>query len=168
MISAVPNLILQGEKTKIFHLDKSIVSNLSSQYIPNAQSTKPSIDFLGFSFDGSSITIRDKTISKYYHRLYRKAKTITDNGGVLPSGKRISCRRLYENYSFKGTSAYQQRHQKSNSSVNHNKIHRGNFLDYVIRAKKQFPNDPIDRSTKRHMQKIQKYLCDNMQMKEDE
>ncbi len=167
IINDVPGLILQGEKTKIFQVSRSVVNNLSSMYIPNATSTKASIDFLGFSFDGSSVTIRDKTISKYYHRLYRKAKTITDNGGVLPSGKRISGKRLYENYSFKGTNAYQHRHPESSQSSKHKRVYKGNFLDYVIRAKKQFPHDPIDKSTKKHMQKIQRYLSENMHSKQD-
>ncbi|MGN1433499.1 MAG: hypothetical protein ACI4XI_07335, partial [Ruminococcus sp.] len=58
--------------------------------------------FLGFSFDGSKITIRSKTISKYYYRMYSKAKTITKNKGYTKNGKKISKENLYKRYSIRG------------------------------------------------------------------
>lgn len=86
---------------------------------------KNEIDYLGFTFDGKEITIRDKTISKYYYRLYRKLKTIVKNEGYTPSGKRISCKNLYEKYTVKGA------HLKdSNGHI------KGNFISYVQRAQK--------------------------------
>ena len=109
---------------------------------------KNEIDYLGFTFDGKEITIRDKTISKYYYRLYRKLKTIVKNEGYTPSGKRISCKNLYEKYTVKGA------HLKdSNGHI------KGNFISYVQRAQKVFGEDePIDRKTRRHMLKIRRIL----------
>ena len=34
------------------------------------------MEYLGFAFDGIDITIRDKTTSKYYYRMYRKVDDI--------------------------------------------------------------------------------------------
>ena len=35
---------------------------------------------------------------------------------------------------------------------------RGNFLDYVLRAEKEFPRAPVNIVAKRHMSKIHKCL----------
>ena len=132
----------------------------SHKHIPTLENSKNAIDFLGFTFDGKAVTIREKTLSKYYHRLYRKAKTIMRDGGYTPDGKRISCKKLYEKYSYKGTISYQKRQAaKHGRDISRAKL-RGNFLDYVERAQYVFQGEPIDRGTKRHMQKIRKRLKD--------
>jgi len=46
------------------------------------------MDYLGFPFDGRVVTLRDKTVSKYYYKLYRKLK---------------SCENVYIKYSIKGS-----------------------------------------------------------------
>ena len=100
------------------------------------------LNFLGFSFNGKEVTIRDKTISKYYYRLYRKAKTISNDAFMTPKGNRISCKNLYDQYSIKGATK-----------------NGGNFISYVYRANKAYNGtEPIDRSTKNHMFKIRKAL----------
>lgn len=62
-------------------------------------SEKVSLSYLGFTFNGSEITIRDKTISKYYYRLYRKTKATVRQ---IKNGKRVSCKKIYLKYSRKG------------------------------------------------------------------
>lgn len=84
----------------------------------------------------------NKTISKYYYRLYRKAKTISNDAFMTPKGNRISCKNLYDQYSIKGATK-----------------NGGNFISYVYRANKAYNGtEPIDRSTKNHMFKIGKAL----------
>lgn len=103
------------------------------------------LDYLGFSFDGHVVTIRNKTISKYYYRMYRKVKAIVKSDGITKNGNRISAKNLYMKYSIKG--AY---FEGKNA---------GNFLTYVRRAKKIFVDqEAIDRSTKYHMDKVRKQL----------
>mgnify|MGYP002395339215 CR=1 FL=1 len=158
MLSSIPNLTLQGKKTKLFHVSDDVVENCTNRFISGAERGKNVIDFLGFSFDGTSITIRDKTISKYYHRMYRKIKTITTSDGYTLKGKHISCEKLYKRYSYKGSLTYQKRKAaKRNVKLNKNEL-KGNFLDYVMRAQVEFAEEPIERGTKRHMQKIRKRL----------
>lgn len=141
-LSAIPKLELQDKKTKLFCVYERTVMNCTKEYASESGSDKKMIDFLGFTFNGSVVTIRDKTLSKYYYRMYRKIKTITQNDGYTKTGKRISCQNLYEKYSYKGAAGP-----------------KGNFLSYVARAKKEFGcSEAIDRSTKYHMQKIRKRL----------
>ncbi|MEG0759631.1 MAG: reverse transcriptase domain-containing protein [Raoultibacter sp.] len=158
VLDAIPKLNLQDTKTKLFHVQNNSIESCSHQYIPTLNNSKNAIDFLGFTYDGKAVTIREKTLSKYYHRLYRKAKTIVRDGGFTPDGKRISCKKLYEKYSYKGTIAYKERQAAKNGrDISHDKL-CGNFLDYVERAQYVFEGDPINRGTKRHMQKIRKKL----------
>ena len=92
--------------------------------------------------DGRQVSIRAKTISKYYYRMYRKANNIAKAGGYTPAGKHISCENLYRRYSERGADGKP-----------------GNFLTYVSRAEREYGSDEaITRDTKRHMQKIRKAL----------
>lgn len=147
-VKRIPNLILQPEKTQIYKYTNTKLESCNALFLNDMVNGKNEIDYLGFTFDGKEITIRDKTISKYYYRLYRKLKTIVKNGGYTSSGKRISCKNLYEQYSIKGA------HLKDP-----NGYIKGNFITYVQRAQNVFGKDePIDRKTKRHMIKIRRIL----------
>ena len=98
------------------------------------------INFLGFSFDGKNVRIRSKTNSKYYYRMYRKARFISKCDGYASKGTHISERNLYEKYSERG-------------------MNKGNYLSYVRRAQKEFGSEQyesISRDTKNHMRKIAK------------
>lgn len=138
-------ITLEPEKTQFFLYNNNSIVNCGGDFNKDANTKKRFINFLGFTFDGENIYIRSKTVSKYYCRLYRKAKTICLSNGYTHSGHKISCKNLYEKYSIKG--AYGK---------------KGNFLSYVNRAQTEYGcNEKIDRSTKRHMIKIRKALNKN-------
>lgn len=142
IFNSIEGLKLEPNKTQYYTYSNHMIENCGNLFIPNNENAKKTIDFLGFSFDGLKITIRPKTISKYYYRMYSKAKTITRNKGFTRNGKKISKENLYNRYSIRG--AY---------------CKKGNFLSYVERSKLCFGNDEkIDKSTKNHMQKISKAL----------
>lgn len=106
------------------------------------------MNYLGFSFDGKNIYIRDKTLSKYYYRMYRKIKTINDNRRVTKNGNVISCRVLYSKYSQKG-------------NKNSFDITEQNFMGYISRAMKIFTkadNKNIANVKKTHYKKIRDRL----------
>jgi hypothetical protein len=155
-ISSVTKLILQGKKTRIYHIDGSKVENCTSQFIPDVENGKDIIDFLGFSFDGVTIFLRDKTIAKFYYRMYRKIKSIRYHSGQQKNSKRLKKLRndLFRLYSYKGTLGYQQKHPSKTKTLSTNNKFNGNFLDYVKKAQKEFIGEPIDLATKNHMQKI--------------
>ena len=138
----IPGIELQHEKTQLFSYDNSVLLNCGSIFSAAADTSHRFINFLGFTFDGSKVSIRAKTISKYYYRMRRKAKTILRHN---EKNKHCSCENLYRLYSERGAHV--------------NKRNTGNFLTYVGRAEKCFgSNEAINRDTKRHMQKIRKAM----------
>ena len=141
LINDTDGLELQNEKTQFFYFDGATISNCSSIFHKDADCKNRHVNFLGFTFDGKNVVIRPKTVTKYYYRMYRKAKGIVMSDGISPRGRKISKRNLYEKYSIKG--AY---------------INKGNFLSYVARAKFIFEEDSVERDTKNHMQKIKRAL----------
>lgn len=151
-INNTPNLSLEPKKTQIFKYGNTVLKNCNADFIPDITNGKNILNYLGFSFDGKTVSVRDKTISKYYYRMYKKIKTILKNNGFTPKKNRISFKKLYLKYSIRGSYI-------NNSNQNKDDKSRGNFLTYINRAKKIFgENENIDRSTKKHMQKICKKL----------
>lgn len=152
-IKSVPRLELQSEKTQIFRYDKTELKSCNSAFFENVVDGQNKMDYLGFSFNGKEVEIRDKTITKYYYRLYRKLNTIVKNRGYTKNQKRISCKNVYDRYSIKGA------HIKDKDG----KV-RGNFITYVQRAQEIFgESDPIDKKTKRHMVKIRRKIDEAFQ-----
>lgn len=142
LLKLAPRLTLEQSKTQYFHYSDGELENCGKQFYAEADDSSRFINFLGFTFDGRQVSIRAKTISKYYYRMYRKAKNIVKAGGYTPTGKRISCENLYRRYSMHGASGKP-----------------GNFLTYVAHAEMEYgSNKAITRDTKRHMQKIRKAL----------
>lgn len=142
LIKQAPRLTLERNKTQYFRYEDGRLENCSTEFHAEADASNSIIHFLGFSFDGQKVSIRPKTISKYYYRMNRKAKTVARLGGYTPEGKHISCKNLYARYSERGA-----------------KGKSGNFLTYVARAEKVFGSDEaIQRDTRNHMQKIRKAL----------
>lgn len=142
MVKQAPRLTLEPSKTQFFHFENGVLTNCGKVFHENADDSSRTINFLGFSFDGHTIRIRAKTVSKYYYRMRRKANNIVKMGGYTPGGKRITGEKLYMAYSRKGA-----------------KKGQGNFLTYVNRAAAVYgPKEAIKQDTRRHMQKISKVL----------
>lgn len=142
MVKQAPRLVLEPSKTQFFHFENGVLTNCGKVFHENADDSSRTINFLGFSFDGQKVRIRSKTVSKYYYRMYRKARNIAKMGGYTPDGKRITGENLYMTYSRKGA-----------------KKGSGNFLTYVNRAAAEYgSNEPIKLDTRKHMQKIRKAL----------
>lgn len=90
-------------------------------FLPKIANTKNELEYLGFCFTGDKIKIRDKTMSKFYYRMYKKIKTIALSHGKTKSGKNISGEKLYKLYSKYG---------KDDK--------KGNFITYNERCEKEF------------------------------
>ncbi len=132
VIKSVPNLNLQPEKTQLYRYSSSIITSINEKYLPNVANGKNSISYLGFTFDGTRIRIRAKTITKFYQRMYKKIDNITCHNGISKSGKVIPKTHLFRLYSYKGQKGFYK--NRSKRKVN------GNFLDYVDRADRVFEN----------------------------
>lgn len=129
---------LQKEKTSTYvYQDKVIYS-----YEEN-EPTK--IDYLGFWFDGNSIKLRPKAVTKYYYRMQKKAKTIGKNHWISPKKRHISAKNLYRTYSL-----------NDERSKNRRKRRKGTFINYVKKAKQvlELDDSAADAIVKNHKRKI--------------
>ena len=105
------------------------------------------INYLGFTFDGRIVHIRDKSLFKFYCRAYRKIKRIKENTDEksFNAGKKA----IYHSYTHLGASKYSKDH--------------GNFLTYAYKADEIFSQSKVLESgirnqVKRHWYKIDSKL----------
>lgn len=146
LIESVPNVQLEPEKTQIFKYSRGTLNSCNEDVLKNVKNSKNFMNYLGFTFDGRNVSIRAKTISKYYYRLYRKLKTIVRSNGITKKRNKISCKNIYAQYSIKGASVGRE-HQE------------GNFITYVTKAERVFVGEKaVSLVKQRHMQKIRKQL----------
>lgn len=139
-ISAIPNLILEDKKKNILYYEHQKVLNINNNYLKNTEKNSNVINYLGFSFDGVDVTIRQKTQAKYYYRTYGKIKTIKRNAFVTKNNNKVSKKELYRKYS--------ERHGNTGNA-------NGNYIDYVKRAESVYEGEKkIANIRKRHMYKI--------------
>ena len=113
----VPNLDLNPDKTEQFFFEDSNIEKLFGD--------SNLINYLGFTFDGKKIRIRDKSLFKFYCRAYkkiRKVKELSDEKSFIAGKKAI-----YRSYTHLGNSRYSKGH--------------GNFLTYAYKA-----HDIFDKS----------------------
>ena len=117
----IPRLELSPEKTKCF-IKKN--DSISSVDIKERKIIKNNtiINYLGFSYDGKCVKIREKTVAKYYRNMYARIKTI--NKWTVKKGQNIGRRKLYKQYSYLG--------KKTKN------VRKGNFLTYVDRAQNEY------------------------------
>jgi len=135
----IPNLKIQPEKTGNYFYTDSQIKDL------NFKNTK--VDYLGFSFNGKEVRIREKSLFKYYMRTYRKIRICNRRSKI--NGRKSYRRELYKNYSHLGKS----------------KKGHGNFISYVERSQKIFDENSttlnlMDTQVKNHWKKINSKLKD--------
>ena len=148
-VEQIPNLQLEPRKTQVFSFCSGTLLSENQTFGQGENNGHNILNYLGLAFNGQRISLRDKTISKYYNRMYRKAKTIIRQGGISPKGNRITGKELYKRYSYKGAKGFDRKTKKP----------LRNFISYVQRAEKIFgPDEAVDLVGKRHMQKISKRL----------
>jgi hypothetical protein len=153
-ISKIPNLKIQKDKTHIYEYKDNSIKNIDKVILEKDSITKEKdiVDYLGFTFDGKDVRFRDKTISKYYYKMYRKTKTIIFQDGKSKYGNRISNTELYKRYSIRGVQGNYKSKNKKPERIR-------NFISYVLRAEKVYYDEPeIHKLRKRHMSKIRKQL----------
>ncbi len=96
------------------------------------------IQYLGFTYSESGVAIRDRTITKYYNKLYTRLKIVKrKKSGKKPKNFR---RKLFLRYTHLG------------------RVNRKNFLNYAYRASEILENPEIKKKIDRHWKKVEKYL----------
>lgn len=143
---------LQKEKTKIFRYEDNCIMNCASKIFKDQENGKNVVEFLGLSFDGETIRIRDRTITRYYNKVYRKARNIVKSDWRTSKGNKITGERLYKIYSVRGSVNYRIR---KNKEVEMQNIRERNFFDYLNDTKKKASDRNFEEKvTERHMRKI--------------
>ena len=119
--SDIPRLDLSPEKTKCFIKQND---NIKEVNIFEKKIVKDNtiINYLGFSYNGTTVKIREKTVSKYFRKMYARIKTI--NKWSVIRNCNIGRQKLYLQYSYLGK--------------NTKDVKKGNFLTYVDRAQKEY------------------------------
>ena len=110
------------------------------------------LQYLGFSFDGYYVAIRESSLQRFYAKAYKKIKRIQlpQFAKGFPAGKRA----VYKGFTHLGAKI-------SRSSVGG--CHYGNFLTYAYKADKIFSSSiylesKIRQQVKRHWPRIVKRL----------
>lgn len=149
LMADVDSVKLQPEKTKVFRVDGDGVARLDLESVRAGEvypfsGVHPAqkVSFLGFDFDGRVVRLRQSTVGRYNKRLREAATAIARSNqgeGRHASKKRVSA--LYQHYSPLGIKG---RRLCPSGDAGLSAFSRyGNFLSYVARAQKAFPNDPI-------------------------
>lgn len=133
-------LTLSPDKTKSFHYCDGVLTRCDND--ENSRK-KTLMDYLGFTFDGKEVLIRDRAFTKYYNRMYKKARGVVMMN-ALGGYAHYSAHKLYKVYSVKGAYGDEQK--------------KANFITYVNRAAKEFNNPDITRPINRHLRKIKSAL----------
>lgn len=161
-IKQIPNLTLEPNKTQLYTYKNNIIIPEITNCDEHICQNKPFINYLGFTFDGTDVTIRAKTISKYYYRMYR----CLDKGNMHSkknnyTNSKYIYKRLYENYTQKGRNGKGSKSNKKNIGYKNS-----NFISYVYKSDKIFnfennKKEPIHKHTNRHMLKIRRSIIKN-------
>ena len=134
----IPNLDLNADKTEQFFYHDGTIEKLAGE--------SNLINYLGFTFDGKVVRIRESSLFRYYCRAYKKVKSVVRKSKDLKSfnaGKKA----IYGLYTHLGV-----RRKKY-----------GNFLTYAYKADRIFGesrvlNSEIRNQVKRHGWKIDNKL----------
>lgn len=142
--------VLKDEKTRVYYYQKQELKNVNKDFLPDIDNTKDELEYLGFCFIGNKITIRDKTMSKFYYRMYKKIKTIALAHGKTKNGKKISGKKLYKLYSEFG------KNDEKGNFITYNEQCEKKFQDleeYFISYKSRF----INKLKNRYNKEMKKY-----------
>jgi len=139
----IPRLTLNLDKTEQFYYNKD-----SDKKLVNLKDDKHILDYLGFSFDGEFVRIREKSIFKYYCRAYKKVRSYKNNKGQI--NEHAIKKSLFRLYTHLGDKKY-------------NTKEYGNFLTYARKSEEifcqsKYLHSKINSQVKRHWNKINKKL----------
>ena len=144
----IPHLEMQRAKTKIYKYKNTELENKSCLIGEN--DNKNILEYLGFAFDGKNISLRDKTITKYYYRAYKKADTIVNCEWITGNNTKVVPHKLYDRYTLKGA---------KETITGSKRKYSGNFLSYLKRCRKVFgEEEKVNNIYNKHYGKIKKRL----------
>ena len=127
-------LVIHPEKTKIVHFENGI------------RVSKDELQYLGFTYDGNKILLRDTGLAKYSHKVMKAIKMSNKhflrinnariNRGELPLARHK--KHIYRRFSFIGSR---------------------NYISYALRASRIMKEPAIKKQIKPHWKKIQLHIA---------
>lgn len=134
---SIPNLELNEDKTEHFFYDNGTIEKLMGE--------SSLINYLGFTFDGKVVRIREKSLFKFYCRAYRKIKIV--NAMTKEKAFNAGRKAVYRLYTHLGARKYAKDH--------------GNFLTYAYKADEIFSQSSLLESNIRNQVKRHWYRIDH-------
>ena len=134
-------IIIQKDKTKLLEFKKGVIKKVGSKEMEN-------LDYLGFIFDGKTVTMRGKSPYKFYRKAYK----------LIGRAIRIKKKKKLKKYPYRKV-IYGLYTDLGISSGDF-----GNFITYAIRAQKKFDlicpftDNRILQQIKHRKKKIEKKL----------
>jgi len=164
-------LEISEDKTKRFNLAISPQGEITI-----SKDGKPSkIEYLGFSFDGKNIRIKDKGMSKYYHKMEKviRARTFYAIHINNNTAGKLFVRQLLRRFTPIGSRKHRIFYRKgtSKSFVDSGKVSFGNYWTYVSKSEKICDSPSIihqmkrNKATLRRRIKLAKNTVDNERKK---
>ncbi|WP_283683716.1 reverse transcriptase/maturase family protein [Clostridium perfringens] len=142
IVQETRGLELNPEKT-----EKFVYSTCKDKKLTNLEGNNDILNYLGFSFNGNTVKIREKSVFKYYYKAYKKVATVKRYSGDIRQN--VIKKKLYQQYTHLGDYKYGKKY--------------GNFITYARRAEEVFNEsnileNKIHNQIKRHWNNINKRL----------
>lgn len=147
-------LEIQPKKTQIFHFKKQDGILTCGQEFDNEINWNKNLIYLGFEFDGTTVTLKSASLSGYYRKMKRAVRRAKYHSSKLYYKKpgELFKRRLLKKYTYRGAKRtrkylWDKIENKFKASDSYN---WGNFLSYSNKAARVMINNKINQQTKRH------------------
>ncbi len=152
-------LELQDSKTQVFVFEKQASGSARTCYAldlnTNSLSATSNLEYLGFQFDGSSVLLKNASLSSFYRRMKRAihiGKYLSRHNRTKTKGELFKSR-LYKKFTYKGASrrrVYRRVRGETKKWVKSHKYDWGNFVTYASFASQHLPNNKIKGQLKNH------------------
>ncbi|MGB1204960.1 MAG: reverse transcriptase domain-containing protein [Chitinophagales bacterium] len=168
-IEKITKLEIQPSKTQIFHFQKKSDRIICMQEFDgkiNQNSINRNFEYLGFSFDGETISIKTSTLAKYYRKMKLAVRRGQYYSSVINNKSRgqVFKRRLYKQYSHIGAlraKKYKRVRGKTNEWKVSLKYNWGNFITYAKLSAKTLDGNNVKKQIKNHWKNLNNEIQKN-------
>ncbi len=162
-------LDIQPTKTQIFVFKRFEGKYGCQEYDPSSETfnSKAKFEYLGFSFDGESVLLKNSALAKFYRKMKRNVRR---GGFFAKHGKNqepeLFKARLYKRFTHVGSkrrTIFVRDKKNPDKWIKSNKYDWGNFLSYTGLAIRIFPKSKIKSQTKRHWKILHQLMKEKQQ-----
>lgn len=155
-------LTIEKSKTNLYHFTKK-TSGIKCEH--KESGTKDVLKYLGFSFDGVHILIKNSSICKFYYKMYKSVRRSIYFAIHINNDTRgkIFERHLITRFTYAGSKQHPiyRRSDKTKEFFRVNGIKTfGNYLTYVEKAARIMSEPKIERQMRRCTGKLRKSIID--------